>query len=119
MISGVLVQGHYISSHSKYPEACWQWIRYLSDQQPSPLGGISPRVSGLSSKNWIARVGENQADVIRETLVRSVESTISGTSDPRLQPYQGWLSQSITAVLQGQDTQVVLAEAQHKADLYA
>jgi ABC-type glycerol-3-phosphate transport system substrate-binding protein len=119
VISGVLVQGHYISSHSKYPEACWQWIRYLSDQQPSPLGGISPRVSGLSSKNWIARVGENQADVIRETLVRSVESTISGTSDPRLQPYQGWLSQSITAVLQGQDTQVVLAEAQHKADLYA
>ena len=35
-------QGYFISSQTKYPQACWDWIQYLSDQ-PGLFGGYSPR----------------------------------------------------------------------------
>ncbi len=106
-------QGYFISSQAKYPQACWAWIQYLSDQ-PGLFGGYSTRLSILEA----SFAGKNQAKL--SAIQAAIRAYREDTSfiNPLLFPYRNEWGKAETAILQGKDIPQVLAEAQRKAEVY-
>ncbi len=113
MSSYTYSQGYYISSRTKYPQACWEWIRFLSDQ-PGLFGGYSPRLSIL--EKGFAEGNQEKLSAVQETIRQYADD--AGLFDPLLFPYRNEWGQAETAVLQGKDVATVLADAQRNADAY-
>jgi multiple sugar transport system substrate-binding protein len=60
------VEGYYISSQAQRPDACWQWIAFLSERASDRL--IPARRSIVESAAYGQRVGNEIAAVARESL---------------------------------------------------
>lgn len=111
-----LERGHYISRHAEDPQACWEWIKFLSEQSNGFLG-VPARLSVAESPAWEAAVGSEFATAYR--LAASRGATRFGTNDSEVAgPFYTWLGDALSAVLQGDDPQAVLATTQHKANSY-
>ena len=99
----VTVEGYFISAQTQHPEACWQWIAFLSRKMPTRL--VPPRRSLVESDAYRLLVGEDVAGVVRaaagsdvlllqpsdmpqqaqqafEILQRALESAIAGSVTP-------------------------------------
>jgi ABC-type glycerol-3-phosphate transport system substrate-binding protein len=94
------IEGYLISSQAQYPDACWRWISFLSEQTPYRL--MPARQSLAESATYEQRVGNDVAAVARAfvesamvpspSLVefgggwgifwRALEAIISGSSTP-------------------------------------
>ncbi|MBC7234866.1 MAG: extracellular solute-binding protein [Chloroflexi bacterium] len=61
-----IVQGYVISASAKSPDACWEWISYLSKQPTS--GAIPARRSLLEGKTYERLVGEADAALARRAM---------------------------------------------------
>ena len=107
--------GYYISRNSKNPEACWQWIHFLSER-PSFFGGYTPRISVISGQNGAG--SHEQMEVVQSALRDYVRYPYADKYDPLLRPYLNSIFEIQLAVLKGQNTPQVLAEMQKKADAY-
>jgi ABC-type glycerol-3-phosphate transport system substrate-binding protein len=59
-------EGYAISAHTSHPEACWQWIAYLSQEMPHRL--IPARKSQLESPEFVEAVGSEAAAVARASM---------------------------------------------------
>jgi multiple sugar transport system substrate-binding protein len=59
-------EGYAISAHTAHPQACWQWIAYLSKEMPNRL--IPARTSHLESIEYTEAVGSDAAAVARASL---------------------------------------------------
>ena len=108
---------YWISSRSPVPEACWTWIKYLTGT-PGVFGGLTPRVSVLSSQAWIARLGEQKAQAVQNSIQNYSGYSYQDRYTALMRPYLDWYFESQLQVLQGKDSRVILAEAQRKADAY-
>ena len=65
-------EGYAISAGTAHPQACWQWIAYLSKEMPYRL--IPARASHLESIEYIEAVGSDAAAVAQASLeVASLE----------------------------------------------
>jgi ABC-type glycerol-3-phosphate transport system substrate-binding protein len=114
-----LDRGLYISRLSKNPQACWTWMKYLSDHSVA-LHGVPARNSVASSPEWEAIVGADMAQIYREATSR-VNHTYNDSSNNKGRmsyPMREWQGNALTAVFQGKDAVTALAEAQRKADAY-
>jgi ABC-type glycerol-3-phosphate transport system substrate-binding protein len=60
------VYGYAISAQAQNPEACWQWITFLSNEIPPGL--IPARTNVLESAEYEQRVGRAAAQVARASL---------------------------------------------------
>jgi multiple sugar transport system substrate-binding protein len=60
------IYGYAISAHAADPDACWQWITFLSEQVHPGL--IPARTSLLESTTYEERVGAEVVDVALESL---------------------------------------------------
>ena len=109
--------GFYISSHTKYPQACWDWIQYLSDQ-PSVFSGYTPRKTILEKE--AVGLNPDQFAAIRASIEQYQNSdyVYIDLLNPLIGPYTTKRIQVEIAVLQGEDIATVLAEAQRNADAY-
>jgi ABC-type glycerol-3-phosphate transport system substrate-binding protein len=109
--------GHYITSQAEDPQACWDWIKFLS-KQPSAFPGIPARRSVVESPEWEAFIGPEDAAVYRlaQERVQPVdpERSYSRTG----WPFYTWRSQAVSAALKGESPKDVLSEAQRKAEAY-
>lgn len=109
---------HYISAQTEHPQACWQWLRFLSDQL-GPVGGVPVRRSLAESAAFRRKVGEKAAAVYLYALeqagdhVRQVE-----LRNPWMFRALRWFYQAYSAVLDGADAAQALGEAQYKAEAF-
>lgn len=108
------VVGLSISKEAENPEACWEWIKFLSEH---PLPGLMPaRRSLASSPEYEALVGADVAATGRATIedIMTMGFSLEG------QLYQTWgtamgaLNNAFTAIRAGEDAQTVLDAAQKK-----
>ena len=60
------VEGTFISAQTPHPDACWQWVVFLSRQSPDRL--IPARRSLVESAAYERRVGDDTAAVVRESV---------------------------------------------------
>jgi len=60
------VMGYSILSDAEYPDACWEWISFLTHQVP--LDGAPPRQSVVESKAFEEQAGKDVADVARASI---------------------------------------------------
>ena len=61
-----VVEGYFISSETPHPDACWQWISFLSQQAPNR--GVPVRRSLLESTAYAQQVGAEAAAVARASM---------------------------------------------------
>ena len=57
------VEAYAIFAETRYPDACWQWVRFLSDRATFRL--MPPRRSLVASKEYELLVGKEVAAVVR------------------------------------------------------
>ncbi|RPI33724.1 MAG: extracellular solute-binding protein [Chloroflexota bacterium] len=107
--------GHYISRDTEYPQACWSWIAFLSEQ-PNAFPGVPARQSVVTSLAWEASVGADAAAVFRASLDRVVRNAqnVSQLS----WPYYTWRADAVNAALAGEDVAQSFTDAQQKAEAY-
>jgi multiple sugar transport system substrate-binding protein len=82
------VEGYFVSSQAQHPDACWQWISFLSEQMSSdaryPRRLMPARKSLAESAAYEQQVGSDVATVARA----SMESAMLPSS-PRLVEFGG------------------------------
>ncbi len=109
------VVGLAISKEAQNTEACWEWIKFLSEQ---PLPSLMPaRRSLAGSAEYEALVGADVAATARATIedIMMMRFSLEG------QLYQTWgnamgaLSSALTAIRNGEDAQTVLDAAQKQS----
>jgi len=109
--------GYYISSHTTQAkaQACWDWIRYLSDH-PNIFGGFSPRQSVLPKED----VGQDPARfaVIQEAIQQYNTDAFADYADTQDYAYSGEMITAMVNVFNGGDVLTALAEAQRVSDAY-
>ena len=112
---------YYIAADTPHAEACWEWLRFLSERIPD-TSTLPPRHSLLTSDAFSEQVGEDAQAVYLEAL--ECEDWIRFRALESLPPYaEGalytWLRQALGEILwQGADAKATLSEAQQKAEAY-
>jgi ABC-type glycerol-3-phosphate transport system substrate-binding protein len=111
-------KGHFISSHVDDPQACWDWIAYLS-QQASVFKGIPARRSVAQSPAWEAVVGAQQAAIYHLALQNALQTSQNARPySPISWPLIQWQAQAVTAMLQNEDYRTHLPILQQQATAY-
>ena len=104
----------YISVNAMDPDACWQWIAFLS-AQPQAVRLLPVRRDIAASDTWRERVGQETAEAWTEILAHPQASQPSWSTDPV--PYRAlyWFDEALAQVLDGASPDNALADAQDKA----
>ncbi|MFZ6027073.1 MAG: extracellular solute-binding protein [Chloroflexota bacterium] len=113
-------QAHYISAQTENQQACWNWIKYLSEQ-PGAFSGIPARKSVVNSPEWEAKVSKEYAEVYRLALSQVKhfdEEDLSTLYNPASGPFGTWQREIVSALLKGEDYAKIIPQAQQKAEDY-
>jgi ABC-type glycerol-3-phosphate transport system substrate-binding protein len=113
-------RGHYISAQSEDPQACWSWIKLMSEQ-PTLFSGIPARRSVAESPEWELSVGKEDAAAYRaaQEAFRPVEMpAVEMEMQQLLWPLSNWRYQVVMAAFEGKDVQPVIIAQQQKAEDY-
>lgn len=104
-------EGLAISGDAEDPEACWQWIVFLSKQMPSRL--VPARQSLLSSGEYRQDVGDEIASVARGAM-ESGTTIYSGDTAVDFGPF----NEAVNVILSGEATpEEALTQAQQAAEM--
>jgi len=111
---------YFITTDTPHAEACWKWVRFLSEHLP-PDGILPPRRSLLTSDAFRAQVGAEEQKVYLKSLECEEWGWLRGMEN--LPPYSNrtyvWLEQALDEILwHGADAQSTLSQAQRKAEAY-
>lgn len=110
---------YYIAADTPHAEACWEWLRFLSEHIPDS-NLLPPRRSLLTSDAFCEQVGAEAQAVYLETLECEEWGWLPKESLP---PYAShavvWLDQAMGEILwQSADAQATLSQAQQRAEAY-
>ncbi len=116
--SAAFCRGYFITRGTPYPQECWEWLKFLSEQL-SPVEGLPPRRSLAESAAFRAQVGEETARVYLASL-ESGDSLAAPLYNQLswLHRTLYWFYRACDAVIGGEDAAQALGEAQHKAEAY-
>ena len=107
------VEGYFVSSQAQHPDACWQWISFLSEQTSHLLAPA--RKSLVESAAYEQQVGSGVAAVAQA----SMESAMLPSS-PRLVEFGGvWeiFWRALDEIISGSSTpEEAMARAQQEAE---
>ncbi len=108
--------GLFISSKSQNAQACWTWMRYLSEQ-PDAFPGVPARRSITALPAWEAIVGTERAIIYRAALEQN-DGALRPTSweDSVLSSMFYYSSEVLREVFIGNEAGTALSTAQRKAD---
>jgi ABC-type glycerol-3-phosphate transport system substrate-binding protein len=112
--------GYFISAETENPQACWQWITYLSGQ-PGAVQGLPGRISVAESNAYRQQVGAERADVYLASIGDAEEATVSQllAEEEWLGGAIYWLGQAYSQVIAGETSvEDALDAAQELADDY-
>lgn len=107
-------QALYISAESDIKQACWDWIRFLSDQ-PNIFNTVPVRKSILSSPSYATAVGDDLAAIYEISMANA---TFRGGINMVTRPIDTWVTESLQALVAGENPELVLTEAQWKAESF-
>jgi len=113
-----------ISAHTEHPQACWEWLKFLT-QQPAVFvdarTGLPARRSVAESAAYRQRVGEEVATAYREAIgpsERPTSAVLLTNRQDLVYPFW-WFSDALQqSIVEGEDAESVLGEAQRKAEAY-
>ncbi|MDY7080335.1 MAG: extracellular solute-binding protein [Chloroflexota bacterium] len=112
------VSAYYISAHTPVPQACWEWLTFLS-RQPEVTQLLPTRRSVAASPSWQGQVDETALPAYQATLEYDGVSLFSLRWEiPGLAYTYPWLDEAFQAAVAGDDAGHALAEAQRKAEAY-
>lgn len=99
--------GYFISAGTAHPEAAWRWLQFLS-REVAPSNCLPARQSLISQSAYAAAAGAEALQALQYAAEHSL---------PPVHPaaVEQLLRQAVERVLQGEDTQAVLDEAQQQA----
>ena len=115
------VSSLFISASSPHAAACWQWLKFFSEQgalvHPSQFPA---RISVAESQAYLSRTLPGAAEVYRAyaPLLRETSATAGEElwDDPQFDPF--WLYQAIDRAIQGKPLASELAQAQDTTERY-
>jgi len=112
------VSAYYISAHAPDPQACWEWLTFLSSQ-PEVVRLLPARRSVAASSDWQGQVDEAALAAYQATLEYGDAPIFRlGWESPWLAYAYPWLDEAFQATVAGQDAGRALSEAQRKAEAY-
>ncbi|MRR32564.1 hypothetical protein EG834_20060 [bacterium] len=86
--------------------------------KPGVFGGITPRVSALTSQTEIAAMGAEKFEAVSASVQNYSRYSRQDRYTALMRPYLDWFFNAQLKTLQGNDVHIILAEAQRKADAY-
>ena len=104
--------GYAISAQAAYPEACWQWIAFLSEQAQTPYTLMPARKSVAESTAYKQLVGSDAASVAQASMDNAMMLS------PALFEFgsPGILGSALDAIVSGRSTaEEALTRAQQEA----
>jgi ABC-type glycerol-3-phosphate transport system substrate-binding protein len=107
----------YISRQAENPEACWEWLKFLSSQ-PVIFQGIPLRSSVLASPDLDAFLGAETAAAYRAVMARPVREFVIRGEPFNSVPLFWWWNETLADIFKGADPQRVLTELRQKAEVY-
>ena len=113
----VATWGIYISRRAADPQACWDWMVFLTENLEYD-NAMPARPSIMASADWETAVGPEQAQLYRTIAARSFPPGTLVEMDVRLPVVSFWLGQALKAAQEGTDVAEALAEAQRLAETY-
>lgn len=86
VMDSMFTAGYYISASTPNPQACWAWLRYLTEQ-PDAVQGVPARRSVAESAQYREKIGAKQADVLVPLV-----ANYTPPADDQLLLAQPWLN---------------------------
>jgi ABC-type glycerol-3-phosphate transport system substrate-binding protein len=116
-ITEQMFHAYYISADTPHPKACWEWIKFLSDQIPI---WVPPRRSQVGSDAFREKVGEKMQAIYLEALEYDDSNIFKGLEGlPESWRAYLFLGKALEEIVwEGADIREALAEAQRKAEAY-
>jgi ABC-type glycerol-3-phosphate transport system substrate-binding protein len=112
----IVGESFYISRQATDPQACWEWIKFLSDH-PEVTDGIPVRQSILQSSQYENLVGAGNAAAYRIAILqKGKEEEPEGIYSPY--PLYWWWPEALGTVFDGVPASQALGELQGKAQIY-
>jgi ABC-type glycerol-3-phosphate transport system substrate-binding protein len=112
-------RGYMISRNARNPQACWDFMTYLSEQ-PTIQMGVPARRSVMESSRWEAAVGKENAEAMR-AAVKNLQPQVMETHqyyDPISYPLSTWRNEAIRKALNGAGVTEALDAAQQITTAY-
>ena len=109
----MITSGYAISSDTAHPDACWQWVSFLSSQTQTPFNMIPARKPLAESAEYKELVGSDVVDVARASLEDSTPLS------PALFEFISFdiYGRAINAILTGNSTvEEALTQAQQQSE---
>jgi hypothetical protein len=118
----MLVRGLFLSANTSHTDACWRWIKTLTNAGVAPSGGFPARLSAVESAEFANRAPAGALDVYR--TYRAGFARQSSTSSYQEAAGQAaidtfWFFQALDLALHGKDVERELARAQQLTVQYA
>jgi multiple sugar transport system substrate-binding protein len=119
------ITGYYISAQTEQRQACWEWIKFLTDQPIAAEFGntIPAKISVADSDAYTQVVGAELAAANRASVAglsgASTELRLSASASWLSTGFFWWQAYAYDQILQnGVPVEEALADVQAKADLY-
>lgn len=115
----------FISANTKEAQACWEWLKFLTNQSilfSSSASGVPARRSLLESVEYSARVGGQTATAYRSAVSgdsRPVSASLAGGLEAEQMPIPEWFTDALQAIIDGADAATTLQKLQQKAETYS
>ncbi|RPJ37396.1 MAG: sugar ABC transporter substrate-binding protein, partial [Planctomycetaceae bacterium] len=106
------LSGYYISSQTEHPEACWEWIEFLSSQA-STIQAIPARRAVARSDVYRQQMGE-AADVYLAAVEGSQQ--VIDWAGFYWDSYQGRIVRAVVLARQGEDVEQALRQVQDQGE---
>ncbi|MCG8350136.1 MAG: extracellular solute-binding protein [Chloroflexales bacterium] len=109
----IRLSGLYIAAQTEHPQACWEWLKYLSGQTAHLQNEFPTRHSIADSEAFLTQAVPGKAEVYaayRAALEQPLGSANAPLDRSEIDPF--WLFRAIDRALQGADLAVELADAQ-------
>jgi ABC-type glycerol-3-phosphate transport system substrate-binding protein len=115
----IYFSGYFITAEAAHPQACWDWLIFLTER-PGETGGLSARRSVAESEAFRQQVGEELADAYQFVISHSQEAARLPTDEiGQIGMSAYWFYAAYDSIIEGQEAETALAWAQDMAEDFA
>jgi multiple sugar transport system substrate-binding protein len=115
----IYFSGYFITAEAAHPQACWDWLIFLTEQ-PGETGGLPARRSVAESEAFRQQVGEELADVYQFVISHSQEAARLPVDEiGRIGISAYWFYAAYDRIIEGEEAETALAWAQDMAEDFA
>jgi multiple sugar transport system substrate-binding protein len=115
----IYFSGYFITAEAAHPQACWDWLVFLSER-PGEMGGLPARHSVAESEAFRQQVGEELADTYQFVISHSQEAArlpMDERGQVGISTY--WFYAAYDSIIAGEGAETALAWAQDMAEDFA